>query len=415
MTASSERGIRHLLNMFTNFHWHHAAANGNAHAPSPSDSHSKIFLFDHGFHLAGTPDFIMVSEDVRASAVILVKTSWQLTPQQVNALLDVAADPGTTRSSMLIDLANPQISDEQFQYARLAVEQIYGYMVRNAKRVGILTTMKGWSFLWREDGGKLHMTRLFGDFPTSTSESENYVNQRTPSGIASKGAIAEGYAPTIDFTIMKALYYVSYLAHKTEDLPETPAYGVPGHVFLPMSTKIAKAMKASHAPSTSPIATAHVSERTRSRTGKHPFGRTYHVVDGYDNDANCVQFQTKIDCRSLQFEPWKKENYLGWKTWKAIATSTGTQVVLKMWDDWRQYGGDNSLCGKELRDDEVAIYLHLKPIWGKYVPSLLASSPLEFFHALIIEYIPDVLVSPSRSANVRWSVFRKRISRMKLR
>jgi hypothetical protein len=256
--------------------------------------------------------------------------------------------------------------------------------------------MKGWSFLWREDGGKLHMTRLFGDFPTSTSESENYVNQRTPSGIASKGAIAEGYAPTIDFTIMKALYYVSYLAHKTDDLPETPANGVPGQLFLPMSTKIANDMQASHARSNFPIATAHVSERTRSRTGKHPFGRTYHVVDNYNKDANCVQFQTKIDCRSLQCEPWNKENYLGWKTCqKAIATSTGTQVVLKLWDDWRPYGADNELSGKGLRDDEVTMYLHLKPIWGKYIPSLLASSPLEFFHALIIEYIPNVPVSPS--------------------
>src|ERR1700685_2527415 len=169
--------------------------------------------------------------------------------------------------SMLTDRADPQISDEQLHYARLAVEQIYGYMVRNAKRVGILTTMKGWSFLWREDGGKLHMTRLFGDFPTSTSVSENYVNHWTPSGIASKGAIAEGYAPTIDFTIMKALYYVSYLAHKTDDLPETPANGVPGQVFLPMSTKIAKVMKASHPRSTSPIGIAHVYERTRFGTG----------------------------------------------------------------------------------------------------------------------------------------------------
>jgi hypothetical protein len=27
---------------------------------------------------------------------------------------------------------------------RLAVEQIYGYMIRNAKCLGIITTMKGW-------------------------------------------------------------------------------------------------------------------------------------------------------------------------------------------------------------------------------------------------------------------------------
>ena len=98
MNASSERGIRTLLHLYTNFHWHHAAANGKTHAPSPSDAHSKIFEFYHEFHLAGTPDFVMVSEDVRASALILVKTPWQLTPQEVNELLSAAADPGTTRS-----------------------------------------------------------------------------------------------------------------------------------------------------------------------------------------------------------------------------------------------------------------------------------------------------------------------------
>jgi hypothetical protein len=98
MNASSERGIRDLLIIYTNFRWHHAAANDTTHAPSTSDSHSKIFQFYPELHLAGTPNFVMVSEDVRASALILVKTPWQLTPQEVNELLDAPADPGITRS-----------------------------------------------------------------------------------------------------------------------------------------------------------------------------------------------------------------------------------------------------------------------------------------------------------------------------
>ena len=48
--------------------------------------------------------------------------------------------------------------------ARLAVEQLYGYMVRNGKVYGVLSTMKGWSFLRRDNGGRLYMTRMFGDF-----------------------------------------------------------------------------------------------------------------------------------------------------------------------------------------------------------------------------------------------------------
>jgi len=70
-----------------------------------------------------------------------------------------------------------------------------------------------------------------------------------------------------------------------------------------------------------------------------------------------------------------------------------------MWDDWHRYGEDHESSAKELRDDETTIYFHLKPIWGNYIPSLLASSPLEFFHALIIEYIPSVHLL-FRSTNV---------------
>jgi hypothetical protein len=50
----------------------------------------------------------------------------------------------------------------------LAVEQIFGYMVRNGKTYGILTTMKGWCFLSRANGGMLYMTRMYGDFATLT-------------------------------------------------------------------------------------------------------------------------------------------------------------------------------------------------------------------------------------------------------
>src|ERR1700743_2526322 len=48
--------------------------------------------------------------------------------------------------------------------ARLALEQLYGYMVRNGKEYGVLTTLKGWCFARRENGGQLYVTRMFGDF-----------------------------------------------------------------------------------------------------------------------------------------------------------------------------------------------------------------------------------------------------------
>ena len=47
---------------------------------------------------------------------------------------------------------------EGYHAGRLAIEQIYGYMVRNAKRFGLLTTANAWIFLMRENGSKLWIT-----------------------------------------------------------------------------------------------------------------------------------------------------------------------------------------------------------------------------------------------------------------
>src|SRR5204863_6994449 len=94
-----------------------------------------------------------------------------------------------------------------------------GYMVRNGKAYGILTTMKGWCFLYRVNGGGLYITRMFADFAARPG--------------LSAGAAAEGYYSTPNFTIMQAIYYLSSLAEATNDLPETPVNGVPGQVSLP--------------------------------------------------------------------------------------------------------------------------------------------------------------------------------------
>jgi hypothetical protein len=78
-------------------------------------------------------------------------------------------------------------------------------MVRNNKTYGILTTMKGWCFLSRASGGVLYMTRMYGDFAARQNVSD--------------GAPAEGYYPTTNFSVMKALYYMSYIAGATNNTP----------------------------------------------------------------------------------------------------------------------------------------------------------------------------------------------------
>jgi len=250
--------------------------------------------------------------------------------------------------------------------ARLAVEQLYGYMVRNAKVFGVLSTMKGWCFLRRVNGGGLYITRMFGDF--------------FPVANVSDGAAAERYYPTNDFTIMQALYYLSSIAHGTADLPETPINGVPGQVSLPRAVSDSSAASSIQQPP--PPSPPPEQPLPMGYNGYYPQGY-YQVVDRYD-EAECIQYDNDSDYRLLQFEPWKPENVLGPKTWIVnLVPNTKLKVVCKLWDAWNYDPTD--------RDREAQIYLHLKPLWGVWIPALRVKTALEFFHALILQYV-EVLI-----------------------
>ena len=57
---------------------------------------------------------------------------------------------------------------------------------------------------------------------------------------------------------------------------------------------------------------------------------------------------------------------------------------MKLWDAWK--------CSADDQECEASIYLKLCPLWGKYIPALRVKSPLEFYYALIIEYIEVIPV-----------------------
>src|SRR5947207_11729345 len=160
--------------------------------------------------------------------------------------------------------------------ARLAVEQLYGYMVRNGKTYGVLTTMKGWCFLRRVNGGGLYITRMFGDFMVWQG--------------VSPGATAEGYYNTFNFTIMQAIYYLSFLAEATNDLPETPINGVPGQVTLPYArNSTTGAPTIQQPPPPTPPAQGGYG---------HAGQGGYQVLSGYD-DAECSQYHGGADYKRL--------------------------------------------------------------------------------------------------------------------
>jgi hypothetical protein len=257
--------------------------------------------------------------------------------------------------------------------ARLALEQLFGYMVRNGKVYGVLTTMKGWCFLRRENGGRLYITRMFGDF-------EEWQ------GISS-GAAIEGYYPTAGFSIMKALYYLSALVEATPNLPETPINGVPGQVTLPTAGKSSAAAGTIQQPQPPNLGIAIGGQPLYPGQFAYqggPWG--VRVLDRYD-DADCSQYHHGVEYNQLQFEPWEPENNLGPKTWIAKVLPDNCKVILKLWDAWNH--------DSHARDHEASIYLHLRELWGKHIPHLRVKAPLEYFHALIFQYV-KVILSLSR-------------------
>jgi len=204
------------------------------------------------------------------------------------------------------------------------------------------------------------MTRMFGDF--------------VPVPNVSDGAAREGYHPTQNITILKALYYLSRHADAANLLPETPINGVAGQVSLPMAGNSSAAAPTIVQPLPPPPPQPAV-----------PYGQAFqggyygiHVVGQY-NQAECLRYDD-FDYENLQFEPWKRENCLGPKTWIGrVLPDQGSLVVLKLWDAWK--------FDAKGRDHEAEIYLHLKSLWGSSIPALHVKSPLEYFHALILQYV----------------------------
>jgi hypothetical protein len=179
---------------------------------------------------------------------------------------------------------------------------------------------------------------------------------------------------------MQALYYMSYLAEATNDLPESPGNGVAGQVYLPPaaggSAAAAPTIRQPH-PAIAPMPAGQGGGYGYGYFGQGGY-QGVQVLGGYDQ-ADCFQHDRGIEYSSLQFEPWNQENCLGPKTWIARAPLDGNKVVLKLWDAWK--------FDKTPRDHEVAIYGRLQSLWGIYIPSLRVSTPVDYFHALILQYV----------------------------
>lgn len=238
------------------------------------------------------------------------------------------------------------------------MEQIYGYMVRNAKRYGILTTANWWVFLRRENGGQLYMTAPFDCQITS---------------------------PPYAFTILQALYYFSALSVHNGHLVETDENGNPVTIELADSAS----------PKAAPLATGE----------PHPTPTT--------GDASIIypppqtgQYYTLVSEKlghSILIEPWKSENCLGGKSFRGTlmpndrdtsmpnnrdtSMPNDERVIVKLWDGYK--------FQPDMRDREVEIYMKLQTLWGKYTPSLICSADIDFCYGLIMTEVKVLSISCS--------------------
>lgn len=212
---------------------------------------------------------------------------------------------------------------------RLAIEQLYGYMTRNAKAFGILTTLRGWCFAFRRDGGVFYLTRMFRFGPDASAE----------------------YYPC-RVSVMMAIYYLSRAAYDQPDIPET-TQGQPGYIRLPY----ADPDQTSAAP---------YRQRVLPPVQQVLQPATPRQVPGYQGFT------------LGPFEPWRKETQLGVKSWIIELLPAKLKAVLKLWmeDD-----------DDEKKQNESNSYEKLKPLWGECVPSLIIDNVWEHCNSIVLQYI----------------------------
>lgn len=164
-----------------------------------------------------------------------------------------------------------------YHAGRLAVEQTYGYMVRNGKQIGVLTTVNGFVFLFRKNQGMLYMTRMLP---------------------------CESTIPTA----LQMLYYLSALVTSLSDVPETNSSGKA--IPIPAAN-----YKYPHpAPQVSDGKT-HGSETIGEPSSSNIAGHLHYSLKPKDGESPGVVF-----------EPWVDGNTLGLKTFLLQFDSEGVAV-----------------------------------------------------------------------------------------
>ena len=166
-------------------------------------------------------------------------------------------------------------------------------------------------------------------------------------------------------TMLQMLYYFSSLCANTPPLVETYEDGKPVTVIrAPVDSSKAPMIPdpfATHTPSSSPISQVQ-SDPPRRSPRFQPREATLRPSRPYNPL-----------CLDIIPGTW-----FGCKGYKAIL-STGEQVFAKLWDGWK-YTPEQS-------NREIRIYNSLHPLWGKFIPRLIAYGGWGFCHIIVLELI----------------------------
>lgn len=216
-------------------------------------------------------------------------------------------------------------------HGRLAIEQLYGYLVFDKVVYGIMTTFNSFVFIKRQSPGVLHMSRTIP------------IDSTTP-------------------TILKLLYFFSHLcALDTDPHPELNSEG--NAIYLTSAPKTAD--KAPKIPDPNYLRSERLA-LPRIASEKSP-RRSPRFQDSSPLDA------LHLDIANL--------TSLGCKGWRG-KLSNGHTVFAKLWDGWK--------FPVSYSEHEAAVYYRLRDLWGTLIPDFLGYGQWGFCHILLLSNF-DVL------------------------
>ena len=216
-------------------------------------------------------------------------------------------------------------------------------MCWNALALGILTTTTGFVFLRREDGGILHMSRMFGSNRDLSAYS--YIAPHS---------MVQGS----DYTISHMLYWFTALTEHAQLIPETALQG---------------AIAVMNAQRT--VANNSAAEPQIGR----PTAYTWTYTGPTSPPSSYFYSLTSVPEMVLEFKPWLSENHCGGRTWYGSLDSKNLPVVIKCWDAYK--------ISSTMQQNEAKIYMEIQTLWGVCVPKLLASCEIGFCYAIILERV----------------------------